>query len=197
MKFLVFSSIMLAAGTFSAFPQNVGTDASDSLTVNASAATALTDTAAVRSETGNTDHAAISGTVTDRKGQPLIGANVKIKENAGKIAVTDIDGNFSIPDAPENCTLQISYVGYTPVEKKVTPDKRDYSIVMRVNNSVLNEVVVVGYATQKKVDLTGAVSSVRVDALEDRPITNATNALAGHAAGLTVTNSGGNNPGFE
>ncbi|MDE5941374.1 MAG: TonB-dependent receptor [Muribaculaceae bacterium] len=197
MKFLVFSSIMLAAGTFAAVPQNVGTDASDSLTVNASAATALTDTAAVRSETGNTDHAAISGTVTDRKGQPLIGANVKIKENAGKIAVTDIDGNFSIPDAPENCTLQISYVGYTPVEKKVTPDKRDYSIVMRVNNSVLNEVVVVGYATQKKVDLTGAVSSVRVDALEDRPITNATNALAGLAAGLTVTNSGGNTPGFE
>ncbi len=188
---------MLAAGTFAAVPQNVGTDASDSLTVNASAATALTDTAAVRSETGNTDHAAISGTVTDRKGQPLIGANVKIKENAGKIAVTDIDGNFSIPDAPENCTLQISYVGYTPVEKKVTPDKRDYSIVMRVNNSVLNEVVVVGYATQKKVDLTGAVSSVRVDALEDRPITNATNALAGLAAGLTVTNSGGNTPGFE
>lgn len=62
---------------------------------------------------------------------------------------------------------------------------------------MLDEVVVVGYATQKKVDLTGAVASVSVDALEDRPLTNATNALAGLAAGLTVTNSGGNTPGFE
>lgn len=83
------------------------------------------------------------------------------------------------------------------METKVTPDKSEYSITMRVNHSVLDEVVVVGYATQKKVDLTGAVSSVSVDALEDRPITNATNALAGLAAGLTVTNSGGNTPGFE
>ena len=70
-------------------------------------------------------------------------------------------------------------------------------MLFRSNHSVLDEVVVVGYATQKKVDLTGAVSSVSVDALEDRPITNATNALAGLAAGLTVTNSGGNTPGFE
>ena len=160
-------------------------------------ATTLTDTIATQTTGRIIAHKAISGTVTDRKGQPVIGATVKVKEDVRKNAVTDIDGNFKISDIPDSCTLQVSYVGFMPMETKVTPDKSEYSITMRVNHSVLDEVVVVGYATQKKVDLTGAVSSVSVDALEDRPITNATNALAGLAAGLTVTNSGGNTPGFE
>ena len=160
-------------------------------------ATTQTDTIATQTTVRTIDHKAISGTVTDRKGQPVIGATVKVKEDVRKNAVTDIDGNFKISDIPDSCTLQVSYVGFMPMETKVTPDKSEYSITMRVNHSVLDEVVVVGYATQKKVDLTGAVSSVSVDALEDRPITNATNALAGLAAGLTVTNSGGNTPGFE
>ena len=160
-------------------------------------ATTLTDTIATQTTGRIIAHKAISGTVTDRKGQPVIGATVKVKEDVRKNAVTDIDGNFKISDIPDSCTLQVSYIGFMPMETKVTPDKSEYSITMRVNHSVLDEVVVVGYATQKKVDLTGAVSSVSVDALEDRPITNATNALAGLAAGLTVTNSGGNTPGFE
>ena len=63
------------------------------------------------------------------------------------------------------------------------------SIVLYEDSELLNEVVVVGYGTQKKVNMTGAVSTVKVDAMEDRPITNATNALAGLAAGLSVTNS--------
>lgn len=160
-------------------------------------ATTLTDTIATQTTGRIIAHKAISGTVTDRKGQPVIGATVKVKEDVRKNAVTDIEGNFKISDIPDSCTLQVSYIGFMPMETKVTPDKSEYSITMRVNQSVLDEVVVVGYATQKKVDLTGAVSSVSVDALEDRPITNATNALAGLAAGLTVTNSGGNTPGFE
>ncbi len=160
-------------------------------------ATTQTDTIAAQTTAQTIAHKAISGTVTDRKGQPVIGATVKVKEYVRKNAVTDIDGNFKLSDIPDSCTLQVSYIGFMPMETKVTPDKSEYSITMRVNHSVLDEVVVVGYATQKKVDLTGAVSSVSVDALEDRPITNATNALAGLAAGLTVTNSGGNTPGFE
>ncbi len=160
-------------------------------------ATTQTDTIATQTTVRTIAHKAISGIVTDRKGQPVIGATVKVKEDVRKNAVTDIDGNFKISNIPDSCTLQVSYVGFMPMETKVTPDKSEYSITMRVNHSVLDEVVVVGYATQKKVDLTGAVSSVSVDALEDRPITNATNALAGLAAGLTVTNSGGNTPGFE
>ena len=160
-------------------------------------ATTQTDTIATQTTGRIIAHKAISGTVTDRKGQPVIGATVKVKEDVRKNAVTDIEGNFKISDIPDSCTLQVSYIGFMPMETKVTPDKSEYSIIMQVNHSVLDEVVVVGYATQKKVDLTGAVSSVSVDALEDRPITNATNALAGLAAGLTVTNSGGNTPGFE
>jgi len=160
-------------------------------------ATTQTDTIATQTTVRTIDHKVISGTVTDRKGQPVIGATVKVKEDVRKNAVTDIDGNFKLSDIPDSCTLQVSYIGFMPMETKVTPDKSEYSIIMQVNHSVLDEVVVVGYATQKKVDLTGAVSSVSVDALEDRPITNATNALAGLAAGLTVTNSGGNTPGFE
>lgn len=153
------------------------------------------DTVAVGEQAIPISHRTISGTVTDRKGQPIIGATVKTMGNVSKNAVTDIDGAFSMVDIPDSCTLQVSYVGFIPQEVQVTLDKNDYSIIMQINHSVLDEVV--GYATQKKVDLTGAVSSVSVDALEDRPVTNVTNALAGLAAGLTVTNSGGNTPGFE
>lgn len=139
----------------------------------------------------------IHGSVLDKGNIPVIGADVRVREDAAKSAVTDIDGNFAISDVPDRCVLQVSYVGYMPQEIKVMPGKDNYTIILRANHSVLDEVVVVGYSTQKKVDLTGAVSSVSADALEDRPITNATSALAGLAAGLTVTNSGGNTPGFE
>lgn len=139
----------------------------------------------------------IHGSVLDKGNIPVIGADVRVREDAAKSAVTDIDGKFTISDVPDRCVLQVSYVGYMPQEIKVMPGKDNYTIILRANHSVLDEVVVVGYSTQKKVDLTGAVSSVSADALEDRPITNATSALAGLAAGLTVTNSGGNTPGFE
>lgn len=139
----------------------------------------------------------ITGLVTDRKGQPIIGATVKQLGIVKNATSTDIDGKFSLSNLPDSCALQVSYIGFIPQEVEITPNKDDYNISMSVNHSMLDEVVVVGYATQKKVDLTGAVSSVSIDALEDRPLTNATNALAGLAAGLTVTNAGGNTPGFE
>lgn len=143
------------------------------------------------------DHRQITGIVTDRKGEPIAGATVQMKEDTRKIVATGPDGDFTMTDVPDACTLLVSYVGYTPQEVKVLPGTDNYVVRMRVNRTMLDEVVVVGYATQKKVDLTGAVSSVSVDALADRPLTNATNALAGLAAGLTVTNSGGNTPGYE
>lgn len=143
------------------------------------------------------DHRQITGIVTDRKGEPIAGATVQMKEDTRKIVATGPDGDFTMTDVPDACTLLVSYVGHTPQEVKVLPGTDSYVVRMRVNRTMLDEVVVVGYATQKKVDLTGAVSSVSVDALADRPLTNATNALAGLAAGLTVTNSGGNTPGYE
>lgn len=143
------------------------------------------------------DHRQITGIVTDRKGEPIAGATVQIMEDTRKIVATGPDGDFTMTDVPDACTLKVSYVGYMPQEVKVLSGTDNYVVRMRVNRTMLDEVVVVGYATQKKVDLTGAVSSVSVDALADRPLTNATNALAGLAAGLTVTNSGGNTPGYE
>lgn len=145
----------------------------------------------------NTDNYSVEGKITDKSGEPIVGASVKLKNSREIFAITDVDGNFVLSNIPNKCTLQVSYVGYKPQDVKVSPEKKKYSVTLYDDNSILDEVVVVGYATQKKVDLTGAVSSVSADALENRPLTNATNALAGLAAGLTVTNSGGNTPGYE
>lgn len=145
----------------------------------------------------NTAETAIHGIVVDNSGEPVIGASVKIKEETSKHVVTDINGEFSLSNIAPESTIQVSCVGFSPREMPVSPGSTDYKIVMQPNNTALDEVVVVGYATQKKVDLTGAVASISAKSLEDRPITNATNALAGLAPGLTVTNSGGNTPGYE
>lgn len=133
------------------------------------------------------------GTVTDHTGIPLVGVNVIVKGSTIG-TITDIDGNFELPDVPKGSTLQFSYIGYKSQEVKA---QEKLTVVLSEDNELLEEVVVVGYGTQKKVNMTGAVSSVKVDALGDRPVTNAINALAGLASGLSVTNSGGGTPGFE
>lgn len=141
---------------------------------------------------------AVTGKVTDKSGEAVIGASVKLKGDAEVFTVTDVDGKFSLPNIPASGgTLQVSYVGFTPKEIPLSPGKDDYSIVLDNDRSMLDEVVVVGYATQKKVNLTGSVASIGATSFEDRPVTNVTGALAGLAAGLTVTNSGGNTPGYE
>lgn len=139
----------------------------------------------------------ITGTVTDDTGEAIIGANISLNDSTEVIAVSDSNGKFSIDDIDGDETLKVTYLGYEPEKVRLVKDKESYHIVLRPDVEKLDEVVVVGYATQKKVNLTGAVSSISSDALSDRPLTNATNALAGLAAGLTVTNSGGNTPGYE
>ena len=139
----------------------------------------------------------ITGTVTDDTGEAIIGANISLNDSTEVIAVSDSNGKFSIDDLDGDETLKVTYLGYEPEKVRLVKDKESYHIVLRPDVEKLDEVVVVGYATQKKVNLTGAVSSISSDALSDRPLTNATNALAGLAAGLTVTNSGGNTPGYE
>ncbi len=151
------------------------------------------DSAEIQAERGRD----ISGTVLSDTGEPLIGATVKLKNNPSKAAATDFDGNFTLMDVPARAILEVSYVGFAPREVATVRGTDSYTIALQPNSSALNEVVVVGYATQKRVDLTGAVASIGPASLEDRPITNATNALAGLAAGLTVSNTGGNTPGFE
>lgn len=139
----------------------------------------------------------VTGFVTDRKGEPLIGATVQFKNDLQKGTTTNIDGLFILSDVPATCLLRVSYTGFIPMDVEITPDKDEYDISMSMKSSMLNEVVVVGYATQKKANLTGAVSSISTGTLDDRPLSNVTNALAGLASGLTVTNAGGNTPGFE
>lgn len=143
--------------------------------------------------------AEVAGVVVDGSGDPLAGASVGIEGDVSKSVMTDADGHFSIAGAPTGAdtTIRVACVGYRPLSVRVDAGRKDYRLVMQPDDSMLDEVVVVGYATQKKVNLTGAVSSVSARALADRPVTNATDALAGLAAGLTVVNSGGNTPGYE
>lgn len=136
----------------------------------------------------------ITGIVTDTGGIPIIGANI-LEVGSSNGTVTDIEGNFSL-NTEESADIRVSYIGY--LEQVIgLAGKIYFRIVLQEDMRALDEIVVVGYGTQKKVNLTGAVSSVDADALNDRPVTNATNALAGLAAGLSVLNTGGNTPGYE
>ena len=135
----------------------------------------------------------IRGKVVDDKGESVIGSNIKVKgENIG--CVTDINGNFAL-DADDNSTLEVSYVGYLTQIVPVKGRNR-LNIVMKEDLQGLDEVVVVGYGTQKKINLTGAVTSVTDKALDSRPITQSSQALAGLASGVTVSLSQGN-PGSD
>ena len=139
----------------------------------------------------------VSGSLFDREGEPVIGATIMQTDNHSNCTVSDMDGRFSLHNLPDSCSLEVSYIGYSPLAIEVTPAKTEYSILLTPDHSELNEVVVVGYGSQKKIDVTGAVSSIKTSVLRDRPITNVSNALAGLVPGMTVTNSGGNTPGFE
>lgn len=130
----------------------------------------------------------ITGVVLDVTGEPIIGATVKLKnENVG--TVTDVDGNFSLK-AKEGDVLEVSYIGYRT--KDVTVG-RAAAITIELEESMIemNEVVVVGYGTQKKLNLTGAITTVGSEMLEKRPIISASAALQGVAPGVTVTTQSG------
>ncbi len=137
----------------------------------------------------------VSGKVTDSSGQPLPGVSVAVKGTT-KGVITDADGKYTLANVPVSASLLFSFVGMRSQEVKVE-GKTNIDIALVDETIGIEEVVAVGYGTQKKVNMTGAVSSVKVDALNNRPVTNATNALAGLAPGLTVSNIGGNTPGYE
>ncbi len=130
----------------------------------------------------------ITGTVTDETGEPIIGASVL--EKGTKIgASTDIDGNFSLNVSGKN-PLVISYVGMTPQEVNVAGKSR-IDIVLKENSVVLDDVVVIGYGTARKKDLTGSVSSLSSKAIENVPVVNVAEAMSGKLAGVNVTTSEG------
>ena len=131
--------------------------------------------------------------MTNTAGEPIIGATVLEKGNTTNGTITDIDGNFTI-NLPANATLSISYIGYITQEIQVGY-QTSFKVVLKDDTKTLDEIIVVGYGSQKKANLTGAVSSVKMDeALGDRPLLNAADALQGAVPGLFVSN-GGNAPG--
>lgn len=133
---------------------------------------------------------AISGTVIDNTGLPVIGANILVKGTTNG-TITDIDGKFSLSEVPEGSTLVISYIGYVEQEIK-TSDKDFISVVLNEDSEKIDEVVVVGYGVQKKANLTGSVSTVKYgQELENRPITDPSQALSGKVTGVWASQNSG------
>lgn len=131
----------------------------------------------------------ITGTVLDPTGMPVIGANIMIKGTTNG-TITDMDGKFSL-DVPKGATLVVTYVGYTNQEISVGNQKK-LSITLREDSEALDELVVVGYSTQKKVNLTGSVSTVSFDdKLTSRPVTDVSQMLNGASPGLQIMQSSG------
>jgi len=130
----------------------------------------------------------ITGTITDEQGEPIIGANVLEKGTTIGV-ITDFNGNFSL-QVSNKATLIISYIGYTTKEISVE-NNTSFTIQLDEDTQNLDEVIVVGYGTQKRANLTGAVATISAKELEDRPVTNAAQALQGKIANLNVINSSG------
>lgn len=123
----------------------------------------------------------ITGTILDQAGEPMIGVNVIIKGTSTG-TITDLDGNFTL-DADPGETLEISYIGYKPILLKAT--KQPMKVKMQEDLQNLDEVVVVGYGVTKKANLTGSVSSIKAEALQSRPVSSVSAALAGQMPGVT------------
>ena len=130
----------------------------------------------------------VTGQVVDQDGEPLIGATIKLK-GAQTGVITDFDGNFSI-DVPSNATLVVSYVGYKDREIAVRGRAVIEQIQMESDAMMLDQVVVVGYGTQKKADLTGSVSIVNADELKRTSGSNISTMLEGKVAGVQITSDG-------
>ena len=130
----------------------------------------------------------VTGIVKDTNGEPIIGANVTVKgQSIGTI--TDIDGRFVL-DAPKDAVLQITYIGYVSQEVKVS-GKKEFTIVLKEDTKTLDEVVVVGFGTQKKSDLVDAISMATAKELEARPVSSALEALQGLVPGLNISIASG------
>ncbi|MBO5079276.1 MAG: TonB-dependent receptor [Bacteroidaceae bacterium] len=123
-----------------------------------------------------------TGVVKDKAGEPMIGVNVLVKGTTNG-TITDFDGNFTISDVPSNATLVVSYIGYLTKEVKAG---QNLIVVLEEDNKTLDEVVVIGYGTVKRRDLTGAVASVTGEKLAANPVANVAQALQGQLPGVSV-----------
>ena len=131
----------------------------------------------------------VTGTVLDKDGMSVIGASVRL-EGTSSGTITDIDGKFVLEDMPQTGTLEISFVGYKTVKLSLE-GKSVFNVTLEEDTEVLDEVVVVGFGVQKKVNLTGSVSVATDKDLESRPVTNVSQALQGVVPGLQISQSNG------
>ena len=127
----------------------------------------------------------VSGTVVDNNGEPVIGASA-IQKGTSNGAVTDLDGHFSVK-VPKGTTLTISYIGFSTQDVKAAPNLQ---VKLVENSKELSEVVVTGYTSEKKADLTGAVSVVKMSDIADVPTGNVLSSLNGRVAGVNITTDG-------
>lgn len=137
----------------------------------------------------------IKGSVKDQKGEPIIGASVIQKGTTSNGSITDLNGDFQIRVAPKTMIV-ISYIGYNTQSVVAIPNKILH-ITLLEDNKQLDEVVVVGYGVQKKVSVTGAISSVAMDDIKKSSAASFDNALAGRITGLISTQTGGGQPGVD
>ena len=131
----------------------------------------------------------ITGVVTDKNGEPIPGANIIEKGNPTNGTITDVDGNYTL-SVFGNSVLVASYIGYNRIEIQVK-NRSVVDITLSEDTQALEEVVVVGYSTQKKVNLTGSVSTVNFESMSSRPVTDASQALSGASPGLQIMQSSG------
>ena len=129
----------------------------------------------------------VQGVVVDQSGEPIIGASVMVKGTTNGI-ITDLDGKFSLSNIPEKGVITISYIGYKGQDISVI-GKNMLRVTLEEDTEMLDEVVVVGYGTQKKSDVTGAMISVGEKELKSRPVSNAFEAMQGKAAGVDITSN--------
>ncbi|MDR1764056.1 MAG: carboxypeptidase-like regulatory domain-containing protein [Dysgonamonadaceae bacterium] len=128
----------------------------------------------------------ITGVITDRTGETVIGANVAIKGTSTG-TITDVNGEFTL-DVPEGAVLRISYIGFT-TQEIVVGSNTTINITLDEDTQSLDEVIVVGYGTQKKSDITGSVTSVPKERLSNLPVANLAQSIQGVTAGVNVTQS--------
>lgn len=132
----------------------------------------------------------IRGKVLDEEGKPLGGATIRVKNVAGKTAVSNFSGDFQLKDLDPNATLVVSFTGYLSKEVAVK-NQTQLTVALAPDQTKLNEVMVIGYGTTKKSDLTGSVGRVNMSDLDQAPVRSFDEALAGRVAGMQVTSSEG------
>lgn len=138
----------------------------------------------------SSDRKILTGVVTDERGEPIVGANV-VEKGTTNGSITNMNGEFTI-SVSEYATLQVSYIGYISQEIQIK-NRTQLQIILKEDLHTLEEVVVVGYNTQKKKDLTGAVSVVKVEDAKDHASGNIMKALQGRVPGAFITSSGAPN----